>query len=206
MVDKLKRVVDNLDLLDKKKNKLLRKVLQPIAEDFNNEVVWWLKTKNYPLRMGGLSPQPAHTRDEWDGRTATERLHGEQTLAAAQYVRLRKKRGEDSLEISFYNAAPQAQYFFPGTKAHRIRGNPKLIYWAGDPLAWHPPIDMVNSEMDDELIPGGIRRRPYVNHPGHEAFEEYVFTKWQRRGYRKRMKEAYAEVVEGLIKSAREGL
>lgn len=212
-MDKFRRVITALSGLDKKKIRILRKLLQPIAEDFNNEVIHWLETKNYPLRRGDLPAQPASSRVEYDGQTATQRLHGERTLAAAQYVRLRKKRGEDTLQITFYNAAEHAEYFFPEINAHRVsaRDKPKLVYWAGDPMAWHPPVDAVTTDeagfpLDEDLIPGGIRKRDSVDHPGHEAFEEYVWRRWLKRGYSRRVKEAYERVVSGLFGDVRNEL
>lgn len=208
--NKFRRVIKSLTGLDKKKMALLRKLLRPIAEDFNNEVIRWLETKNYPLRRGTLPPDSGG-REEYDGRTATERLHGERTLAAAQYVRLRKKQGEDSLEVVFLNAAEHAQYFFPEINAHRIPGNPKLVYWAGEPMAWHPPADAQLTDdagfpLDEDLIPGGIRKRDSVDHPGHEAFEEYVWARWRKRGYNRRVRELYEQVVNGLIGGIRNEL
>lgn len=211
MSDKFRQVIRAFTDLDKKKMRELRRLLLPIAEDFNNEVIRWLETKNYPLRRGGLSAQPADSRTEYDGRTATERLHGERTLAAAQYVRLRKKRGENTLNIVFLNAAEHAQYFFPEINEHTIPGNPKLVYWAGDPMAWHPPYgatltDDAGNPIDDDMIAGGIRKRDRVDHPGHEAFEEYVWRRWQKRGFSRRVREAYEQVMNVVIKGIRNEL
>ena len=202
-MDRFNKVIRSLEGLDKKKLELLRKKVRPLAEAFNQEVITFLEDKRYPLRGGDIPPQPPDTREEYDGRTATERLHGNKTLAASQYVRLRKKRGENTLEVRFYNAAPHAQYFFPEISPHPIqaRNKPRLAYWAGEPMAWHPPY----GSTDEDELPAGLRRPERVSHPGHMSYLIYIIRIWKKR-YGPKVSALYKDVVEALGKSMRDDL
>lgn len=206
--DKFPVFIKELEELDKKKIRLLRKLLQPTAESFNRKLKMWLERKDYPLRSGELPADPGG-REEWDGRTATQRLHGETTLAMAQLSRLRKKYGDDSLQLIFENAAPQAQYFFPEVSPHYISANskPHLVYWAGEPMAWHPPIEAGGyPAAEPEDVSGGIRKRTRVNHPGHMDYGNLFFTRFKKSPEYRKIRDTYGDVLAGLIKGMRDAL
>lgn len=78
-------------------------------------------------------------------------------------------------------------------------------------MAWHPPYgatltDDAGNPIDEDTIAGGIRKRDRVYHPGHEAFEEYVWRRWQKRGFSKRVRGAYDQVMNVVIKGIRNEL
>lgn len=204
--DKFPVFIKELEGLNKRKTRLLRKELTPIAESFNKKLINWLQGKQYPLRGGELDADPGG-REEWDGRTATQRLHGEETLALAQMVRIRKKYGENTLSVIYENVAPHAQYFFPEIEPHTISGNPFLYYWAGEPMAWHPPVDVVVPEgVDADEIWGGIRKRDRVDHPGHMDYGEFFFKRFQRSKESKQISKVFDAVMAGLSKEMRDAL
>ena len=176
----------------KTRNEAIKKEYQRLSDDYYNEIKNWLQNRKYPLRSGKLGPSNASRMDQIGGRdrNPTQRTHPGSLSLSEGMLRPKFQNVKNGQEIFFNNSAAHANLFFGKTKAHKIQESGRgLVFWAGTPMPWKPPIDRKKA---------GPRKYQQVDHPGTMAYNKITQEIFNAH-YQKRFQDKLPQIVKRIL-------